>query len=86
MPANHFSSRGFFDRDTSLWPGFILQSDTHKVYYVGDTGYSDIFKEIGRKEVPFDLSCIPIGAYSPRWFMSPIHIDPQQAVQVHLDI
>lgn len=85
VPANHFSSRGLFDRDTTLWAGFILQSTSHKVYYVGDTGYSDVFKEIGEKEGPFDLACIPIGAYEPRWFMSPIHIDPQQSVQIHLD-
>lgn len=84
-PANHFSSRGLFDRDTTLWAGFILESKSHKVYYVGDTGYSEIFKEIGEKEGPFDLACIPIGAYLPRWFMAPIHVDPDQAVQIHLD-
>ncbi len=86
MPANHFSSRGLFDRDTSLWAGFILESKDIKAYYVGDTGYSNVFKEIGAREGPFDLACIPIGAYSPRWFMAPIHVDPEQAVQIHLDI
>lgn len=44
------------------------------------------FKEIGERIGPFDLSMIPIGAYSPRWFMSPVHCSPEDAVMVHLDI
>ena len=86
LPANHFSSRGTFDRNTSLWAGFSIQSISKKIYYVGDTGYSDIFKTIGEREGPFDLAFIPIGAYLPRWFMSPIHISPEEAVKVHRDI
>ncbi len=85
-PANHFSSRGIFDQNTSLWAGFIIQSDSHKIYYTGDSGYSDIFKTIGEREGPFDLSFIPIGAYIPEWFMSPIHVSPNEAVQIHQDV
>jgi len=85
-PANHFSSRGAFDRNTSLWCGFVLASANKKIYFLGDSGYSKIFKEIGEKLGPMDLSLIPIGAYMPRWFMSPIHISPEEAVQVHLDV
>lgn len=85
-PANHFSSRGIFDRDKTLWAGYIMQSPEKKIYYTGDTGYSDIFKEIGTKKGPFDLAFIPIGAYKPEWFMGPIHISPDEAVQVHHDV
>jgi len=85
-PANHFSSRGIFDRDTTLWCGYILELEKKKIYFVGDTGYSDVFKEVGNKKGPFDLALIPIGAYLPEWFMSPIHISPKEAVQVHQDI
>lgn len=85
-PANHFSSRGLFDRDKTLWCGYIIQGREEKLYFVGDTGYSAIFEEIGDREGPFDLCFIPIGAYMPEWFMSPIHISPQEAVQVHKDI
>ena len=56
------------------------------MYFLGDSGYSDIFKIIGQREGPFDLSFIPIGAYLPKWFMSPIHISPDQSVQVHQDV
>ncbi len=85
-PANHFSSRGLFDRDCTLWCGFLLDYNRHKIYFVGDTGYGPNFKEIGNKYGPIDLAMIPIGAYKPEWFMGPIHITPIEAIQVHKDI
>lgn len=85
-PAQHFSGRGMFDRDKTLWCGFVLTDGTSKVYYAGDSGYGPFFKEIGDHLGPMDVSMIPIGAYLPRWFMSPIHISPDQSVQVHQDV
>lgn len=85
-PCNHFSSRGIRDRNTSLWCGYTLISDKISVYYVGDTGYSSVFKEICDRLGPFDLSFIPIGAFKPKWFMGPIHVSPSQAVQIHRDV
>jgi len=55
-------------------------------FFAGDTGYSPIFREIGRKLGPFDLSAIPIGAYEPRWFMRHHHVSPEEALQIHLDV
>lgn len=54
-----------------------------RFWFAGDTGYCQVFKEIGQKYGPFDLSAIPIGAYEPRWFLKPQHIDPAEAVQIH---
>ena len=85
-PANHFTSRGLFDRDKTLWCGYLLQFDHHKLYFVGDTGYGPNFKKIGKQYGPIDICLIPIGAYKPEWFMEPIHISPPQAIQVHKDI
>jgi L-ascorbate metabolism protein UlaG (beta-lactamase superfamily) len=85
-PTQHFSSRGIFDRDRSLWCGFVLQSDHHNIYYVGDSGYGAFFKEIGDRLGPFDASIIPIGAFKPEWFMQPIHVNPAQAIQIHHDV
>lgn len=85
-PAQHFSARGMFDRDRTLWCGFVLESSDLKIYYVGDTGYGPIFPAIGQRLGPFDLSIIPIGAYQPRWFMQPIHCDPEQAIRIHHDV
>lgn len=85
-PANHFSARGMFDRNKTLWCGYLLYIENFKLYFVGDTGYGDQFKKIGEQEGEIDLALIPIGAYMPEWFMSPIHISPPEAVQVHKDI
>lgn len=86
VPANHFTSRGTFDRDQTLWCGYILEKKGHKIYFAGDTGYGEVFKEIGQREGPIDVSLIPIGAYLPRWFMSPIHVSPKESVLIHQDV
>lgn len=86
LPAQHFSGRGMFDRNKTLWSGYLLEHSGKKIYFAGDTGYGEIFREIGKKEGPFDLAIIPIGAYMPKWFMSPIHISPAEAVKLHQDV
>ena len=85
-PAQHFSSRHPFDRDRTLWGGFVILSRALRVYFVGDSGYGPHFPEIGQRAGPMDLALIPIGGYEPRWFMKPAHINPAEAVQVHLDV
>lgn len=86
LPAQHFSGRGMFDRNKTLWSGYLLEHEGKKIYFAGDTGYGDIFKEIGRKEGPIDIALIPIGSYLPKWFMSSIHISPTEAVKIHKDV
>lgn len=84
-PAIHFSGRGMLDRDNTLWCGFMINGFKN-LYIVGDTAYDDrLFKDISHKFPPIDLSIIPIGAYKPKWFMSPIHTDPDEAVQIYND-
>ncbi len=86
VPAQHFSGRGTFDRDATLWCGYVLKRSSGSIYFAGDSGYGDFFKDIGSKYPNIRLSMIPIGAYLPKWFMSPIHISPEEAVQVHKDV
>lgn len=86
VAANHFTSRGLFDRDKTLWCGYLLNFDGYKLYFMGDSGYGPNFKVLGEQEKTIDLALIPIGAYLPKWFMSPIHVSPSEAVQVHQDI
>ena len=87
VPAQHFSGRGMFDRDATLWAGYVLDSKAvGKIYFAGDSGYGPHFKAIGDRFGPMRLSLIPIGAYKPNWFMSPVHINPTEAVRVHQDV
>jgi len=85
-PAQHFSARGVFDRNRSLWGGFALRAPAGSVYFAGDSGYAPLFREIGARLGPFALGLLPIGAYQPRWFMAGLHCDPEEAVRVHRDV
>lgn len=86
VPAQHFSGRGTLDRDATLWSGYVIKTPKGNVFFAGDTGYGSFFKDIGQRCDPIKISLIPIGAYQPRWFMSPIHVSPQEAVQIHQDV
>ncbi len=86
-PAQHWSSRSLWDRNKSLWASWLLQVGDQTIWYSGDTGYNPYqFKEIGEKFSTVNLALISIGAYEPRWFMKDMHINPDEAVQIHLDI
>jgi L-ascorbate metabolism protein UlaG (beta-lactamase superfamily) len=83
VPALHFSSRGIFDRNLSLWCGYVIESQERLVYFAGDTAFGRHFAQIREKFGPPHLALLPIGAYEPRWFMSPVHMDPGEAVRAH---
>lgn len=85
-PSQHFSSRSMLDRDRTLWGGFLIEAGGRRVYFTGDSGYAGHFKEIAKKAGPIDLALIPIGSYEPRWFMKLAHVNPDEAVQIHLDL
>ncbi|MEN3794452.1 MBL fold metallo-hydrolase [Fulvimarina sp. MAC3] len=82
--ANHWSSRGLRDRRMALWCGFVLKTKAATIYFAGDSGYGDgaIFRQIREEHGVPDLALIPIGAYEPRWFMKPQHMNPEEAVSV----
>ena len=86
VPVQHFSGRGLHDRDATLWCGFVLELGGRRVFFAGDTGYSQDFADIAARFPPMDLCLLPIGAYDPRWFMSPVHVDPEEAVRIHRDL
>ena len=85
-PAQHFSARGFGDRDKTLWCGWSLASGPRRVFFAGDTGYHPVFGAIAERSGPFDVALLPIGAYQPRWFMRPVHMNPEEAVQALRDL
>jgi L-ascorbate metabolism protein UlaG (beta-lactamase superfamily) len=86
VPAQHFSARTPWDKNRTLWCGFVLQADGVAIYFAGDSGYSPQFAEIGVRFPGIDAALIPIGAYEPRWFMQPMHMNPDEAVRTHLDL
>jgi N-acyl-phosphatidylethanolamine-hydrolysing phospholipase D len=70
-PAQHFSARGFRDRNRTLWCGWSLAAPARQVFFAGDSGYAPHFREIATRLGPIDTALLPIGAYEPRWFMRP---------------
>jgi L-ascorbate metabolism protein UlaG (beta-lactamase superfamily) len=85
-PCQHFSARGLFDRNSSLWGAYMILHEGLKIYFGGDTGYSSHFKQTRERLGAPDIALLPIGAYKPRWFMQMVHMDPAEAVQAHLDL
>ena len=86
VPVQHWSARTPFDRNKTLWAGWVLETEGFRFFFAGDTGYSKDFKNLGEKFGQFDLAAIPIGAYEPRWFMKDAHVNPEEAVMIHQDI
>ncbi|MFZ5569256.1 MAG: MBL fold metallo-hydrolase [Thermodesulfobacteriota bacterium] len=80
-PARHFSGRGIFDRNRTLWVSWVIQGSRHRVFFGGDGGYFPGFDTIGRLYGPFDLTMLEIGAYHPNW--GEIHLGPRNAVKAH---
>ncbi len=86
-PAQHWSRRSVWDTNQTLWGGWAVKIADFNSYFAGDTGYNEsYFRQIGERLGPFRLAMIPIGAYAPRYFMGSAHIDPAQAVDVHLEV
>jgi N-acyl-phosphatidylethanolamine-hydrolysing phospholipase D len=95
VPAQHWSARGLGDRMTTLWGGFAVFAPDSHLFYAGDTGYSRDFTDIHERYAErqaigqgggFDIALLPIGAYEPRWFMAPQHVNVDEALRIHHDL
>ena len=87
LPAKHGGRRGLTDANKVLWGSFLIITDIVKIFFAGDTAYDEqIFKEIYNLFGEIDICMLPIGSYSPQWFMSDIHTTPEEAVQIFLDL
>ncbi len=83
-PARHFSGRGLTDRAKTLWSSWVIQSDTENIFFSGDSGYGEHFKEIGEKYGPFDFAMVECGQYNEMW--PDIHMFPEETAQAGIDI
>jgi L-ascorbate metabolism protein UlaG (beta-lactamase superfamily) len=87
VPTRHWSARGLFDRNRTLWASFVLETPAGKLYIVCDSGYGDggHFRRVAQAHGPLRLAILPIGAYEPRWFMRDQHMNPSDAVKALAD-
>lgn len=83
-PAQHFSGRGMFDGNRTLWSSWVIETAHTRIFFSGDSGYFKGFKEIGDMYGPFDLTMIETGAYDPQW--PDVHMQPEESLQAHLDL
>jgi N-acyl-phosphatidylethanolamine-hydrolysing phospholipase D len=81
VPARHFSGRTLTDRNRRLWAGWVVEGDSRRFYFAGDTAYFPGFGEIGERLGPADLAAVPIGAYLPAAMMKPVHVTPEEALR-----
>ena len=92
VPAQHFSSRTLWDRNETLWCGFVVSGPAGNVFFAGDTGYGPHFGEIARRFSPIRVALLPISPFRPKRvqepspFSSSVHMGPAEAVQTHLDL
>jgi L-ascorbate metabolism protein UlaG (beta-lactamase superfamily) len=80
-PSQHFSGRGFKDRNATLWSSIAVRSPNHSVFFSGDTGLTTEYRSIREKLGPFDVVMLEIGAFHPSW--GDIHLGPENALQAH---
>ncbi len=83
VPALHFSARGLFDRNKTLWCGYVIEAPGRTIYFAGDTAFGEHFEQIREHFGPPHLALLPIGAYEPRWFMSSVHMGPDEEIIAH---
>ncbi len=87
LPARHWGRRGLFDTNKTLWGSFLIISGNTKIFFAGDSAYDEeIYREIHDLFGDIDICLLPIGAYSPEWFMSQSHMNPEEAVQAFHDL
>lgn len=85
-PARHFSGRGLFNRNGTLWASWYVEFDALGLYYGGDSAMAALFAEIRERLGAPEVALLPIGAYLPRWFMAEVHMTPKDAVQAFTDL
>ncbi|HEX2201741.1 MAG TPA: MBL fold metallo-hydrolase [Longimicrobium sp.] len=86
-PAQHWTRRTLRELNTRLWASFALHSgDGRRLYFGGDSGYFAGYRDLGARLGPFDAALMPVGAYEPRWFMRPAHMNPEEAVRAYGDL
>jgi L-ascorbate metabolism protein UlaG (beta-lactamase superfamily) len=83
-PAHHFSGRTLWDRNSTLWASWLIQSGNERIFFSGDSGYFDGFKTIGERFGRIDIALLENGAYDSHW--PSVHMSPEETVQAFKDL
>jgi N-acyl-phosphatidylethanolamine-hydrolysing phospholipase D len=86
LPARHWSARTVWDLNRRLWASWAVLGRDRRIFFSGDTGYDESFKEIGTRFGPFDLAAIAIGAYPSAETMRMVHETPEEALRLFVDV
>ncbi len=91
LPAVHWSRRGLFDTNKTLWGSFLIEYKNKKIFFASDTGVGNVYKDLGKKYGPIDLTFINIGAYNfypimPIKDKSVYHTNPEEAIEIAKDL
>ena len=88
LPAVHWSKRSLTDTNKTLWGNFLIEYKNKKILFACDTGYGNIYKDLGEIYGPIDLSMINIGAYDfkPMFEKSIYHTTPEEALNIAKDL
>jgi len=86
VPAQHWSRRSLFDRNTTFWGGWMIHLNDKTIYFAGDTAYFKGFKQIGAAFPEIDYALMPIGAYAPEHFSKLDHINPEDAITAFTEL
>ena len=86
LPAMHWSARGLFDRNKSLWGSWMIEYGQTKIYFAGDSAYSDHFATIADHFPDISLALMPIAPCEPTPWMRKSHLDAHQAVQAFTEL
>ena len=88
LPAVHWSKRTLTDTNKTLWGNFLIEYKDKKILFACDTGYGNIYKDLGNRYGPIDLTFINIGAYDfrPMFEKSVYHTNPEEALNIAQDL
>jgi N-acyl-phosphatidylethanolamine-hydrolysing phospholipase D len=86
LPARHWSARTVWDLNRRLWASWAVLGRDRRIFFSGDTGYDESFKEIGTRFGPFDLAAIAIGAYTSAEMTRMVHATPEEAPRLFVDV
>lgn len=78
VPAIHNSQTSVSDANRSHWQGCVIECNQKKIYFAGDTAYSEtLFKQLKKEFGLFDMVFMPVAPEHE----NAVHVDVQESLQ-----